>query len=417
MKNKNKLIFVITTITILVVSFVALFGINIGNFKVNSIVSNISQGLDLKGGVFVLYEAETDLQGEELNNVINQTISVFSNRINGMGLTEPVIVKEGEKRIRIELPGVKDAQSAIDTIGKTAQLQFVTKEGEIVVTGADVKDAKVEINSRDNTPVVSLEFNQVGAAKFSEATKKLAVGNDPLLIVLDGEVISSPIVTTQIPDGRSQISGNFTIESASELANLIRGGALPVDFIEVQSSIVTASLGESALDMSIKGAVIGILLVMMFMVFYYKIPGITAVIALIAYMSVVAILYKTIDVTLTLPGIAALILSIGMAVDANVIIFERIKEEIISGKTIRVSIDSGFAKALSTILDSQTTTFIAGIVLYFFGTGPIKGFAITLMIGILVSLVTALFITKILLKSLVNGFDIRNKKYFGIKEV
>lgn len=417
MKSKNKLIFVITTITILLVSFVALFGINIGNFKVNSVVSNISQGLDLKGGVFVLYEAETDLQGEELNNVINQTISVFSNRINGMGLTEPVIVKEGEKRIRIELPGVKDAQSAIDTIGKTAQLQFVTREGEIVVTGADVKDAKVEINSRDNTPVVSLEFNQEGAAKFSEATKKLAVGNDPLLIVLDGEVISSPIVTTQIPDGRSQISGNFTIESASELANLIRGGALPVDFIEVQSSIVTASLGESALDMSIKGAVIGILLVMIFMVFYYKIPGITAVIALIAYMSVVAILYKTIDVTLTLPGIAALILSIGMAVDANVIIFERIKEEIISGKTIRVSIDSGFAKALSTILDSQTTTFIAGIVLYFFGTGPIKGFAITLMIGILVSLVTALFITKILLKSLVNGFDIRNKKYFGIKEV
>lgn len=417
MKNKNKLIFITTTIAIFLVSFIALFGINLGDFKINSMASTIKQGLDLKGGVFVLYEADTNLEGEELTTIIDQTIAVFNNRINGMGLTEPVIVREGEKRIRIELPGVADAQSAIDSIGKTAQLQFVTKTGEIVVTGADVKDAKVEINSRDNSPVVSLEFNQEGAAKFSEATKKLSVNNEPLLIALDGEVISSPIVTTQIPDGKSQISGSFTIESASELANLIRGGALPVDFIEVQSSIVTASLGENALNMSIKGAVIGIALVMLFMIFYYRIPGVTAVIALIAYISMVAIAYKTIDVTLTLPGIAALILSVGMAVDANVIIFERIKEEISSGKTPRVSIDSGFSKALSTILDSQITTFIAGIVLYYFGTGPIKGFAITLMIGIIISLITALFITKILLKTLVNGFDIREKKYFGIKEI
>lgn len=417
MKNtKSKFIFLLITVIIAFFAYTSFLGIDAGGLKVNSTVSKIKQGLDLKGGVFMLYEAETDITGKELDDLMDQTIAVFRKRIDGMGLTEPVIVREGEKRIRIELPGVKDAQQAIDTIGKTAQLQFATKEGKVLVTGADVKDAKVAINQKDNQPVVSLQFTPEGADKFAEATAMLSVNQEPLFIVLDGEVISSPTVNTTITGGSAQITGNFTVESASDLANLIRGGALPVNFTEVQSSIVSATLGVDALNKSIIGALIGIMLVMLFMIVYYKLPGLTASIALTAYMVIVAYVYQLIGVTLTLPGIAALILSIGMAVDANVIIFERIKEEIVNGKSIRVSIDSGFKKALSTILDSQITTFIAGIVLYYFGTGQIKGFAITLMIGIIISMFTALTITKLILKNLVNGFAIENKKYFGVQE-
>lgn len=417
MKNtKSKFTFFLVLVIIALCAYTAFLGINVGGIKVNSSVSNIKQGLDLKGGVFMLYEAETDITGEELDDLMEQTIAVFRKRIDGMGLTEPVIVREGEKRIRIELPGVKDAQQAINAIGKTAQLQFATSEGEVLLTGADVKDAKVAINQKDNQPIVSLAFTPEGTQKFAEATARLSVNREPLFIVLDGEIISSPTVNEPISGGSSQISGNFTVDSASELANLIRGGALPVNFTEVQSSIVSATLGVDALNKSIMGALIGIALVMIFMIVYYKIPGFAASIALTAYIVMVAYIYQLIGVTLTLPGIAALILSIGMAVDANVIIFERIKEEITNGKSVRVAIDSGFKKAMSTILDSQITTFIAGIVLYYFGTGQIKGFAITLMIGIIVSMFTALVITKLILKNLVNGFGIGNKKHFGVQE-
>ena len=417
MKNsRSKSVFFLVVILIATFAYTAFAGISAGGMEIKSAVSKIKQGLDLKGGVFVLYEADTDITGTELDDIMDQTIAVFRKRIDSMGLTEPLIVREGEKRIRIELPGVENAQQALDTIGKTAQLQFITVREEIVVTGADVKNAKVVIDQKENTPVVALEFTPEGAQKFADATAKLAVNQEPLLIVLDNEVISSPVVNVAIPDGNATISGNFTVESASELANLIRGGALPVNFTEVQSSIVTATLGEDALARSITGALIGIALVMVFMTVYYRIPGLSASIALSGYMVIVAYIYQLIGVTLTLPGIAALILSVGMAVDANVIIFERIKEEIRDGKSVRVAIDSGFKKAMSTILDSQITTFIAGIVLYYFGTGQIKGFAITLMIGIIASMFTALFVTKLILRNMVNGFSIKDKKLFGVQE-
>ena len=417
MKNsRSKSVFFLVVILIATFAYTAFAGISAGGMEIKSAVSNIKQGLDLKGGVFVLYEADTDITGTELDDIMDQTIAVFRKRIDSMGLTEPLIVREGEKRIRIELPGVENAQQALDTIGKTAQLQFITVREEIVVTGADVKNAKVVIDQKENTPVVALEFTPEGAQKFADATAKLALNQEPLLIVLDNEVISSPVVNVAIPDGNATISGNFTVESASELANLIRGGALPVNFTEVQSSIVTATLGEDALARSITGALIGIALVMVFMTVYYRIPGLSASIALSGYMVIVAYIYQLIGVTLTLPGIAALILSVGMAVDANVIIFERIKEEIRDGKSVRVAIDSGFKKAMSTILDSQITTFIAGIVLYYFGTGQIKGFAITLMIGIIASMFTALFVTKLILRNMVNGFSIKDKKLFGVQE-
>lgn len=413
MKFKNLFIFLFSVILISFFAYSAASGVNIGNVKIGPVKNHIKQGLDLKGGVFVVYEAQTNTTGQELEKIMDQTIEVFRKRIDTMGVSEPLIVKEGEKRIRIELPGVKNAKQAIDMIGKTAQLKFMKEDQTVVLTGKDVKKSEVVFDKQKNTPIISLEFNTEGTKKFAQATKELSGTGSPILIVLDNKVISAPRVNEEIPNGQAVISGDFTVESASELANLIRAGALPVEFKEVQTSTVTATLGENALQRSIQGAMIGVALVMLFMLIYYRLPGLVADIALIAYILIILFIYVQMKVTLTLPGIAALILSVGMAVDANVIIFERIKEEIRNGKSLRASIDSGFAKALSTILDSNITTIIAALVLFNFGTGPIKGFAITLMIGILSSMFTAIVITKLLLKSLVHANLVRNSKFFG----
>lgn len=414
MKAKNTVMFVLAVLIIAILGVSASVGLNLGTVKIPSAVSQIKQGLDLKGGVYVVYEAKTDAKGEELARIMEQTIEVFRKRVDGMGLTEPLITKEGERRIRIELPGVQDAQQAIETIGKTAQLKFLKPDGTVVATGAEVKNAQVVFDNQSNNPQISLEFNAEGTKSFAEATAELAPAKEPIFIVLDEAVISSPAVNDPIPNGKSVITGNFTTESASQLAGLIRAGALPVDFEEVRSSTKTATLGVEALNKSVKGAAIGIALVMLFMLIMYRLPGLVADIALVCYMGIFIYTYVLMKATLTLPGIAALILSVGMAVDANVIIFERIKEELRTGKSVRVSIDAGFQKALSTILDSQITTFIAGIVLYNFGTGPIRGFAVTLMIGIVASVFTAVFVTKFLMKSLVAAADIKNTKYFGV---
>lgn len=413
MKSKNLLIFLLSVFLISFFAYSAISGINIGSFKIEPVKNHIKQGLDLKGGVFVVYEAQTKETGKELEKIIDQTIEVFRKRIDTMGVSEPVIVKEGEKRIRIELPGVKNAKQAIDMIGKTAQLKFMKEDQTVVLTGKEVKTSEVVFDKQKNTPIISLSFNAEGTKKFAQATKELSGTGSPILIVLDNKVISAPRVNEEIPNGQAVISGDFTVETASELANLIRAGALPVEFKEVQTSTVTATLGENALQKSIQGAMIGVGLVMLFMLIYYRIPGLVADIALIAYILIILFIYVQMKVTLSLPGIAALILSVGMAVDANVIIFERIKEEIRNGKSLRASIDSGFAKALSTILDANITTIIAALVLFYFGTGPIKGFAITLMIGILSSMFTAIVITKLLLRSLVHANLIKSSKFFG----
>ena len=462
MKSKNISIFVASVILITILAYSAIYGVNIGSAKLHPLSKNIKQGLDLKGGVFVVYEAQTDEKGEKLKKILDQTIEVFRKRIDSMGLTEPIIVKEGDKRIRIELPGAKNAKDAINMIGKTAQLKFMKDDGTVVLTGKEVKKSDVVFDKQKNTPIVSLEFDKVGSQKFSIATKELAgtgkpllivldnkvisspgvneqipngqaiiSGNftvktaselanliragtgKPLLIVLDNKVISSPGVNEQIPNGQAIISGNFTVKTASELANLIRAGALPVEFKEVQTSTITATLGEDALKKSVLGAEIGVGIVMIFMLFYYRLSGVVANIALVLYMLIVSFVFVGMKATLTLPGMAALILSVGVAVDANVIIFERIKDEIKNGKSLRASVDSGFAKAFITILDANATQIITGIVLYNFGTGPIKGFAIILMIGIIASMFTAIVFTKLLLKALIHSNITKNSKIFG----
>jgi len=412
-RRNNKLVFFLIILTIAVTAFVTFNGLNIGNYTIESISDSVKLGLDIEGGVVVVYEAQTEQTGTELLRTMNQAKSVMSNRIDEFGLTEPNITIQGEDRIRIELPGVENTQEALDIIGQTAQLEFLrsvdenfvlpdmTKEDfdyEDVLTGNDVKDSNVT-QDEYGKPAVGLELNDSGTEAFFEATK----AGGQIAIVLDGKVISAPQASSAIPDGKAIISGRFTLEEASNLSSLIRGGALPVEMIEVQTDIIGPTLGLDAMNKSVSAAIVGLALIVLFLVGYYKLPGFIASISLVFYASLILVIMSAFGATLTLPGIAGLILSIGMAVDANVIIFERLKEELKNGKTVRSSLNFAFKRAMRTIVDANVTTLIAGIVLFNFGQGPIKAFAVTLMIGIIVSMCTAIVITKAML---INGLAI-----------
>lgn len=412
MKVRGLIVFILIFAIAIAGIFVAVNGVQMGEREVLPMRNSIKQGLDLRGGVFVVFEADTDATGQELDQLINQTIQVFRRRVDAMGLTEPIIVQEGDRRIRVELPGVEQVQDALDMIGRTAQLEFVTPDGELVLTGGNVVSADPVYIDREPNPVVSLELDAEGTRNFADATGRYL--GDVIFIILDDEVISAPVVQQQISLGQATISGNFTIEEASNLAALIRAGALPVTLNEVQTSTITASLGVDALNRSLDAAKIGIVLVLLFMLIIYRIPGLVANVALTLFVLMVLGIFISLNATLTLPGIAALILSIGMAVDANVIIFERIKEEMRNGKTVRAAVDSGFKRAYRTIIDANITTLIAGLVLYQFGTGPIRGFAVMLIIGLAVSVFTAVFITRILLKSLISTNLFKSPRYFGV---
>ena len=345
-----------------------------------------------------------------------------------MGLSNPVVSIEGEDRIRVELPGVKDAEDAIESIGKTAQLSFMTADGNIIVDGGNVKNAGVAINQQGAGYVVTLEFDSEGAKAFESATKAIVSGEivaneetglpaECIGIVLDDEMISYPAVSSVITGGNCQIEGNFNQEDATYLAALIRGGALPVELTEVQTSIVGPTLGLNSLQQSITAGIVGIILVIIIMLIGYRIMGLAASIALLVYCLAYLWIIAVFGTVLTLPGIAGMILSVGMAVDANVIIFARIKEEVReNGKTIRVATTQGFKRALATVLDSQITTLIAGVALFQFGSGDVRGFAVTLMIGIVLSIITATVVTNVFLQGFAESKVFGTKKLFGIKE-
>ena len=334
----------------------------------------MKMGLDIEGGVFVVMEAQTDKKGKELQLLMEQTQAVIENRVNQLGLSEPIVTIEGEKRIRVELPGAKDAEDAIKVIGKTAQLQFLQADGTLVLDGSMVKNATTNIDNEKGGYTVGLEFNSEGADKFMKATEKALSGtvtpinenvsSSAIMIVLDGDVISAPNVQSVIPNGKAEISGNFTQKTTSNLAALIRGGSLPVELKEINTSIQTATIGVGALDASVKAGIIGLLLIFLVMLIAYRGMGLFANIALALYIIMDLWILVLMDAVLTLPGIAGIILSIGMAVDANVIIFTRIKEELAAGRSIRSAVQAGFKRALSTVLDSQITTIIAAVVLY-----------------------------------------------------
>lgn len=400
--------------------YVSIFGI--GSF--NSAKDALKYGLDINGGVYVVMEAQTDLEGEELKKLMDQTRAVLDNRVNQMGVAESSVTIEGDKRIRVEIPGAEDAEEAIKAVGKTAQLKFVLADGSLVLDGSHVKDAQIATDGSNYK--IELEFDKQGTTLFEEGTKTAisktvtptidGMASDQIAIVLDDEIIVHPNVMNVISGGQCEITGGYSKEEASTTAALIRGGALPVDLVEVQSSVQAASIGADALDKSIIAGAIGIGLIFIMMILFYGLLGLVADIALMLYVAMFIWSMSLLDVVLTLPGIAALILSIGMAVDANVIIFARIKEEICAGKSIRVSVQAGFKNALTTVLDAQITTLIAAVVLYEVGTTSVKGFALTLIIGIVISIFTAVIITQLFISLLAESKKFSQNKYFGVND-
>lgn len=398
----------LTKLLVCVMAIVALFVA-----FVEPLAFSIRQGLDLQGGTHVVLEAEDTDIAKVNDDAMNRVVTIMEKRVNALGLTEPIIQREGERRVIIELPGVNDPDAAIKTIGKTAMLEFKDEEGNTVLTGTDLKDAQAATNSQNGQNVVNLEFSDEGAKKFADLTTK-NVGRT-IAILLDGEVLTAPNVREPILGGKAEISGQKTLEEAQNLAVVLRSGALPVKVNIIETRTVGPSLGQDSKDKSTFAFAVGLGAVLVFMVAFYRMSGFIADIALMAYTLLLLALLYLLDATLTLPGVAGIILTIGMAVDANVLIFEHFKEEYrLNGKTLRLAMHAGFDRAFTTIFDSNLTTIIAAVVLFFFGTGTIRGFAITLGLGTLLSMFTAITLTRYMLRLMISSKIFTSPAAYGL---
>ena len=378
---------------------------------IRPLASSVKQGLDLQGGTHVVLQAVDTPQLKVNDDALDRATHIIERRVNALGLTEPVVQRQGRDRIIVELPGVKDPEKAINMLGKTAMLEFKDPNNKTVLTGTDLKDAKAVVGN-GNQPLVSMEFSDEGGQKFADVTAR-NVGKR-IAITLDGEVLTAPVVQEAITGGRAQITGNRSMEEAQHLAILLRSGSLPVKLEIIENRTVGPTLGQDSKEASQKAFLIGVAGVFVFMILFYRLSGVVADIALLLYTMLLLLVMRYLNATLTLPGMAGIILSIGMAVDANVLIFERFKEEIRSGKTLRKAMDNGFGRALVTILDSNITTLMACAVLFYLGTGPIKGFAVTLSIGVILSMFSAVSVTKCLLKFLIDANFTKSPTAFGI---
>ena len=396
-----------------------------------------------RGYLFRLSEEE---ENRIEQNAVSQGLETIRNRVDQFGVSEPTIQAQGERRILVQLPGIKDADRAIKLIGKTARLDFKlvdesvssqtalngaipegdeilykreenVETGEVtktpflvkkrtVLTGETLSGAEVRYDSDFNEPYVAITFNSIGAMIFQEVTR--ANVKKRLAIVLDDNVYSAPVIQEEIAGGRAQITGQFTTEEARDLAIILRAGALPAPVVILENRTVGPSLGKDSIEQGVQSILLGGLLVIIFIPIYYKLSGVVAVTALMLNLVLLLGALAYFGAALTLPGIAGMLLTVGMAIDANVLIFERIREEIRVGKTVRAAIEAGYAKALSTIVDANITTFIAAVVLFQFGTGPIKGFAITLCIGIAASMFTAVFVSRTIFDSFMSRKKIAN---------
>ncbi|WP_333859779.1 protein translocase subunit SecD [Clostridium sp.] len=408
-KVKSAIVFLLCLIIIGFLAYSGAYGITLGGYELKPFSKVITRGLDLQGGVSVLEE----IQGKNVDeSTIERTIELLSLRVNKLGVSETVVAREGKNRIRIDIPGKFDAKEVIDGVAKTGELKFVGPDNKTILTGKDVKDATASIDSQNNSKaVINLELNKDGTKKFSDATEKF-MGKE-IAIYLDEQKLTHPQVDAHITDGKAIIQGIQTLKEAQRQANLIKSGALPVTVKPVQVKTIGASLGANALPLSILAGEIGIGLVMLFMLLYYRLPGLIADIALTLYVYIVLAAFANIGVTLTLAGIAGFLLTVGMAVDANILIFERTKEELKSGRTIKASIDAGFRRAMTSILDSNITTIISGFILYSIGTGSVKGFALTLIIGTVLSMFTAITVTRTLMKLAANIGWFNHKQTIG----
>ncbi len=408
-KLKASSVLVLFVAITLAFSYLVIYGYGGGHI---GSAGNIDLGLDLQGGVSILYEADLENPTTEDMQAAEQMIR---GRLDDKGYTDAEVSISGTNRLAVDIPGVEDANEAINSIGASAQLSFVDLQGNVYLTGEDVTNASIaryndQVTGQQKIDVV-LEFSTEGQQKFYEATEA-CIGSQ-LLIMLDDRIVSMPSVDEAINSDSAVITGSFTETEAREMAELINAGALPFKLNVVSSNTVGAKLGTDALETSIKAGAIGFIAVIIFMIVIYRGFGLIATLALILYLTMELLAMNGLNLTLTLPGIAGIILSLGMAVDANVIIFERIKEEIKGGKSLRVATRNGYANAFSAILDGNVTTLIAAVILFYLGSGPIKGFAQTLSIGIIISMFTALVITRILTYALIE-LGITNKSFYGV---
>ena len=392
-KNRGIISLILTVVLIALMGFTVLVGF--GKTGTGA-MKNIKLGLDLAGDVSITYQVKDKNPSDE---EMSDTIYKLQRRVEQYS-TEASVYQEGSDRINIEIPGVTDANKILDELGKPGALEFQTEDGKTVLTGSDIETATAragEDSMKNKEYSVELTLNKEGTEKFAKATKE-NVGKK-INIVYDGATISDPYVRQEIDTGQAYITGNFTFEQADNLASTIRIGGLKLELEELRSNVVGAQLGEQAISTSLKAGAIGLALIIVFMIFVYYLPGLASGLALLIYTELVLVILNAFNVTLTLPGIAGIILGIGMAVDANVIIFARVREEMSRGKTVKNSLKTGFQKAMSAIVDGNVTTLIAAAVLWFRGSGPVKGFAQTLAIGIIVSMFTALVVTRIIVFS------------------
>lgn len=371
----------------------------------------INQGLDLKGGVHVVLEAKDTPEVPVTAERVKQAMAIIENRVNAFGVAEPIIQQEGTRRIIVELAGISDPDEAVRNLIRTAYLEFKTEDGTTVLTGRQLKDAIEAKDPQSGQVKVNLEFEPDGAKIFADVTA--ANVGKRIAIYLDGRLLQAPVVQEPIPNGRAQITGYESLEEAHNIAILLRSGALPVKLEVMEKRTVGPTLGADSLDKSIKAGVAGLIAILVYMIIYYRVPGLLADLALVIYALLVFMVFAAFHVTITLPGIAGFLLSLGMAVDANIIIFERLKEELWAGKSLHSAIDAGFKRAFVAIFDANVTTLIAAAVLYYFGTGPVKGFALTLSIGILASMFTAITMTKWILHLFAGSNLVRNIKMYG----
>ena len=442
--KKSKAIVILLVLLLLLGGFGYTAAVGIGADGSGSAAS-INLGLDLEGGVSITYQVVGD--EEPSSEDMADTIYKLQKRVEGYS-TEAVVYQEGADRINIEIPGVSDANAILEELGKPGSLYFISQtgpdgnlnyqavgtdeagslvylmsktieelqeDGSIVLVGTDVKDAQAVTltdNMQNSQFGVSLSMTPEGTTKFADATAKAYQNGESIAIYYDGKIISAPNVQAAITDGQAQITGNFSYEEAQQLASTIRIGGLKLELEELHSKIVGAQLGETAIDTSIKAAAIGFAIIVVFMIAVYYVSGLAASLALALYVELIIILLDAFEITLTLPGIAGIILSIGMAVDANVIIFARIREELAKGKTVKSAISIGYKKATSAIVDGNVTTLIAAAVLGVLGSGTVKGFAATLALGIVLSMFTAMVITRLIMKAFY-AIGIQDAKWYG----
>lgn len=433
MKKKYSPAGLIIILLVIVLSTWTIFnGLNLGIVKIPNVQNGVVLGLDLVGGAEITYEADLEesdnVSAEELSSGMQAAQTMLRQRLTTMGYTEADVYLSGTDRVVVAIPNIDDPEQAVQMLGSTAKVTFEDADGNVILTGDDLTGASMAYGDVDNTGFnqyyVDVALSAEGQKKFTEATKEVASrtdGNNYISIIMDDQVISSPSVsseyaTTGINSEHVTITlgSNATQEYASQLAGLIASGQLPFSLKNIQLESVSATLGMDSLKTSIEAALIGLLIIILFMIFYYRVLGVASAISLIFFGVVFVDIISWSQLNLTLSGIAGIILTLGMAVDANIVIFERIKEELKAGRTIRVATEAGFKNAFSAILDSNVTTCIAACCLWWQGTGTIVGFAKTLLIGVLLSMFTMIIITRVILKTFANHTP-KSLSAYGVK--